>query len=128
MSESLNDLLAAANQIILGKDRQIRLAVCCLLAKGHLLIEDVPGVGKTTLAHTLARLFVLNSQRKPKISKSGCTRVSVAEWPRRVFEFVQLRYGRSCPEGGISQLKKRIKAIFPWMPFQFPQDKVRYRK
>jgi len=63
MNESLNDLLAAANQIILGKDRQIRLAVCCLLAKGHLLIEDVPGVGKTTLAHTLARLFGLDYQR-----------------------------------------------------------------
>jgi len=63
MNSSLNNLLAAANQIILGKDRQIRLAVCCLLAKGHLLIEDVPGVGKTTLAHTLARLFGLDYQR-----------------------------------------------------------------
>jgi len=59
----LNKLLAAANQIILGKDRQIRLAVCCLLAKGHLLIEDVPGVGKTTLSHTLAKLFGMDYQR-----------------------------------------------------------------
>ncbi len=63
MNNSLNNLLASANEIILGKDRQIRLAVCCLLAKGHLLIEDVPGVGKTTLSHTLAKLFGLDYQR-----------------------------------------------------------------
>jgi len=63
MNNSLDNLLASANQIILGKDRQIRLAVCCLLAKGHLLIEDVPGVGKTTLSHTLAKLFGLDYQR-----------------------------------------------------------------
>lgn len=63
MTKQLDNLLYAANQIILGKDRQIRLAVCCLLAKGHLLIEDLPGVGKTTLSHTLARLFGLQYQR-----------------------------------------------------------------
>ncbi len=63
MENSLTPLLNAANQIILGKDRQIRLAVCCLIAKGHLLIEDIPGVGKTTLSHTLARLFGLDYQR-----------------------------------------------------------------
>ena len=63
MTNNLNNLLAAANQIILGKDRQIRLAVCCLLAKGHLLIEDVPGVGKTTLSHALAKLFGMDYQR-----------------------------------------------------------------
>ncbi len=55
--------LAAANRIILGKDLQIRLALACLLANGHLLIEDLPGVGKTTLAHTLARLLGLDFQR-----------------------------------------------------------------
>jgi len=63
MSESIQPLLTAANQIILGKEQQIRLAVCCLLAKGHLLIEDIPGVGKTTLSHTLATLLGLNYQR-----------------------------------------------------------------
>jgi len=56
-------VLAAANGIILGKERQIRLALACLLARGHLLIEDQPGVGKTTLAHTLARLLGLDFQR-----------------------------------------------------------------
>ena len=63
MNQALNPLLVAADSIILGKSLQIRLAVCCLLAKGHLLIEDIPGVGKTTLAHTLARLFGLAYQR-----------------------------------------------------------------
>ena len=49
--------------MILGKERQIRLAVACLLARGHLLIEDIPGVGKTTLAHTLAAVLGLQFQR-----------------------------------------------------------------
>ena len=63
MQNTLTHLLKAANQIILGKESQIRLAMCCLLAKGHLLIEDVPGVGKTTLSHTLAKLLGLHYQR-----------------------------------------------------------------
>jgi MoxR-like ATPase len=63
MQNAINRLLDSANQIILGKERQIRLALCCLLARGHLLIEDIPGVGKTTLAHTLAKLLGLNYQR-----------------------------------------------------------------
>ena len=60
---SLSPVLAAAGQIILGKERQLRQALACLLARGHLLIEDLPGVGKTTLAHTLARLLGLEFQR-----------------------------------------------------------------
>jgi MoxR-like ATPase len=56
-------LLAAAGQVILGKDIQLKLALACLLARGHLLIEDLPGVGKTTLAHVLARLLGLDFQR-----------------------------------------------------------------
>jgi len=63
MENNLEELLLAANQIILGKDRQIRLAVCCLLSRGHLLIEDLPGVGKTTLSHALAKLFGMSYQR-----------------------------------------------------------------
>ena len=59
----LGPLLAQLNQIILGKDRQLRMAVACMLARGHLLIEDVPGVGKTTLAHALARSLGLQFQR-----------------------------------------------------------------
>lgn len=63
MQNSLSPLLESASQVILGKERQIRLALCCLLAHGHLLIEDIPGVGKTTLAHTLAKLLGLQYQR-----------------------------------------------------------------
>jgi MoxR-like ATPase len=56
-------VLAQLNQVILGKDAQIRLCVACLLARGHLLIEDIPGVGKTTLAHALAKTLGLSFQR-----------------------------------------------------------------
>lgn len=63
MQNAIKRLMDAANQVILGKDHKIRLALCCLLARGHLLIEDIPGVGKTTLAHTLAKLLGLHYQR-----------------------------------------------------------------
>lgn len=63
MHAALDTLLKTAGTVILGKDHQIRLAICCLLARGHLLIEDVPGVGKTVLSHTLANLLGLNYQR-----------------------------------------------------------------
>ena len=63
MQTQIHRLLTAANRIILGKQQQTRLALCCLLARGHLLIEDIPGVGKTTLSHTLAKLLGLNYQR-----------------------------------------------------------------
>jgi len=51
------------NDILLGKSRQVRLSFCCLLSRGHLLIEDVPGVGKTTLAIAMARVVGSNYQR-----------------------------------------------------------------
>ena len=60
---ALHTLIHQLNQVILGKDRPIRMAVACMLARGHLLIEDVPGVGKTTLAHALARSLGLQFQR-----------------------------------------------------------------
>ena len=53
----------AISSIILGKHQQIQLALSCLLSGGHLLIEDLPGVGKTTLSLTLARVFGLEFQR-----------------------------------------------------------------
>jgi MoxR-like ATPase len=61
--ELLGSLLEAAGAVILGKERELRLAVACLMARGHLLIEDLPGVGKTTLAHLLARLLGLRYAR-----------------------------------------------------------------
>ncbi len=63
-SKNLLELtIESVSSIILGKNQQIRLAISCLLAGGHLLIEDLPGVGKTTLSLTLAKVFGLDFQR-----------------------------------------------------------------
>jgi len=62
-SADVTPILQSINSIILGKERTVKLALSCLLAKGHLLIEDVPGVGKTTLAHTIANVLGLDFQR-----------------------------------------------------------------
>ena len=59
----LERVLGTLETVILGKPQQIRLCLACLLAHGHLLIEDVPGVGKTTLAHALAHVLGLAWQR-----------------------------------------------------------------
>jgi len=61
--ELLSSAIEQLNTVVLGKDREIRLSVACLLARGHLLIEDIPGVGKTTLAHALSRVLGLTYQR-----------------------------------------------------------------
>lgn len=63
MNLPIQAFLEQANSIILGKEKTIKLALACILAKGHLLIEDIPGVGKTTLAHSFAILFGLDFQR-----------------------------------------------------------------
>jgi len=63
MHRTLDAVIAQANEFILGKEPQIRLALTCLLARGHLLIEDLPGVGKTTLAHVLASSLGLQFNR-----------------------------------------------------------------
>ena len=63
MVQPLNNVIDQASHFILGKDRQIRLALACLLARGHLLIEDIPGVGKTILAHVLASTLGLKFNR-----------------------------------------------------------------
>ena len=61
--DRLNDALSTVNRIIMGKEQQVKLAFSCLLARGHLLIEDLPGVGKTTLAHALATVIGVRYQR-----------------------------------------------------------------
>ncbi len=63
VAESMGAVLSAAERVILGKNHQLRLALACLMAGGHLLIEDQPGMGKTTLAHLLARVLGLEFQR-----------------------------------------------------------------
>lgn len=63
MQTQLASTLAQLNSLILGKPQTTRLALACLLARGHLLIEDLPGMGKTTLAHGLAQTLGLSFQR-----------------------------------------------------------------
>lgn len=63
LSHRLDAAMSQVNRVLLGKPRQVKLAFTCLVAGGHLLLEDVPGVGKTTLAHALAATFALEFQR-----------------------------------------------------------------
>lgn len=63
MQTITNAIIAKTSEVILGKEQQIKLALACILARGHLLIEDLPGMGKTTLAHTLAQVLGLQFQR-----------------------------------------------------------------
>lgn len=63
MKKLIDAAITELNHIVLGKEPEIRLALCGLLAQGHLLIEDIPGMGKTTLSHALARVMGLSYQR-----------------------------------------------------------------
>lgn len=63
MQQLVSRLTAEIGKVLLGKEPQIKLALACLFARGHLLIEDLPGMGKTTLAHGLAAVFGLSYQR-----------------------------------------------------------------
>ena len=63
MEKLIRHTLQQISSVVLGKEQQVRLALCCLLSRGHLLIEDLPGMGKTTLAHALARVLGLQFNR-----------------------------------------------------------------
>lgn len=89
--QPFDQILSEAGQIILGKHTEIRLAVACLLAGGHLLIEDLPGMGKTTLAHALARLFGLQFSRiqfTSDLLPADITGVSIFERDKSEFRFL----------------------------------------
>ena len=63
MQKLLDRAVAEVSKVLLGKERQVRLAVCCLVSGGHLLLEDLPGMGKTTLSHALAKVLGLQYRR-----------------------------------------------------------------
>jgi MoxR-like ATPase len=87
---SLHAALEQINHVLLGKPQQVRMAVAAMLAGGHLLIEDVPGVGKTTLAHALAATFDLAFQRiqfTSDLLPSDIIGVSVYEREKDAFRF-----------------------------------------
>jgi MoxR-like ATPase len=88
--ERLGEAEAQVNRILLGKQGEVRLALACLLAGGHLLIEDLPGMGKTTLAHALAATLGLSFQRiqfTSDLLPSDIVGVSIYERERGSFEF-----------------------------------------
>ncbi len=87
---AIDELLVQANRVILGKDRVIRLAVSTLLANGHLLITDKPGVGKTTLATVLAYSFGLDFKRiqfTSDLLPADITGVTIFDQPSNAFTF-----------------------------------------
>lgn len=91
MSSPVAPALHSLNQIILGKDAQLKLVLACLLARGHLLIEDIPGMGKTTLALALARVLGLHFQRVQFTSDllpADILGVSVFETATSEFRFI----------------------------------------
>ncbi|MFA7553275.1 MAG: AAA family ATPase [Spongiibacteraceae bacterium] len=63
MQKKIDHAVAEISTVLLGKEKAIRLALCCLIAKGHLLIEDLPGMGKTTLSQALAKVLGLQYKR-----------------------------------------------------------------
>ncbi len=88
--QKLKSLLDQLNTVIVGKPTQVQDCVACLLAGGHLLIEDVPGVGKTTLAHALARAFGLHFSRvqfTADLMPSDLSGVSIYERGKEAFVF-----------------------------------------
>lgn len=88
--DAMNRALAQVNALVLGKPQEVRLALVALLSGGHLLIEDLPGLGKTTLAHALAATLGLGFQRVQFTSDllpSDIVGVSVFDAQSRRFEF-----------------------------------------
>ena len=88
--QKIQTLLSQLNTVIVGKPAQVQDCVACLLAGGHLLIEDVPGVGKTTLAHALSRSFGLQFSRvqfTADLMPSDLSGVSIYERQKESFVF-----------------------------------------
>ena len=85
-----DQLVANVSRVVHGKDQVVRAAISCVLAEGHLLIEDVPGVGKTSLARAIAASVSLTWNRiqfTPDLLPSDVTGVSVFDQATSTFSF-----------------------------------------
>ncbi len=90
VQKTAEKVLASVSTVVVGKDHQIRLALACLLARGHLLIEDLPGMGKTTLAQAMAGALGLNYSRiqfTSDLLPADIVGVSVYDRNNGAFEF-----------------------------------------
>jgi len=87
---TIDKIITEITQVILGKEHQVKLVLTCLFARGHVLIEDVPGVGKTTLAQVLARVIGLDFQRiqfTSDLLPADIIGVSIYDKEKKVFKF-----------------------------------------
>ena len=90
MQKAIESIVSCVGQVLIGKQQQIKLSLACLFARGHLLIEDLPGMGKTTLAHGLAKVLGLSYQRVQFTSDllpADVLGVSVFDREKNQFEF-----------------------------------------
>ncbi len=90
MKKEIENIVAGIGRIILGKTAEIRLVITCILAKGHLLIEDIPGMGKTTLARAIAKILGLDFSRiqfTSDILPADVVGVSIFNNDKKVFQF-----------------------------------------
>lgn len=90
MQRAVDQIVTNVSKVLLGKQQQIKLSLACLFAQGHLLIEDLPGMGKTTLAHTLAKVLGLSFSRiqfTSDLLPADILGVSVYDRPKAQFEF-----------------------------------------
>ena len=89
MDALISKVLSQVESVVIGKPKQVQLALACLLAEGHLLIEDLPGMGKTTLAHVLATTLGLSYQRiqfTSDLLPADVIGVSIFNQTKNVFE------------------------------------------
>ncbi len=87
----IETVIACLGDVLLGKERQIKLALACLFARGHLLIEDLPGMGKTLLSHALARVLGLSFNRiqfTSDVLPGDIVGVSIFDREQNAFRFV----------------------------------------
>ena len=90
MDPLIDSIVVEVSKVVQGKTSQIKMALACLLSQGHLLIEDLPGMGKTTLAESLAKVLGLRYSRVQFTSDllpADITGVSIFHQTRGVFEF-----------------------------------------